>query len=70
MQSQLCPAAELTKLNGHFQATDLNGWLGRHMSVSPEDFVKEPHRNKLNVLINRTGHMANHIGQMNLLKVS
>ena len=58
------------KLNSHFQATDVNGWLSRHMSVSPEDFVKEPHRNKLNVLINRTGHMANHIGQMNLLKVS
>src|SRR6186713_1985674 len=50
------------KLNSHFQATDVNGWLSRHMSVSPEDFVKEPHRNKLNVLINRTGHMANHIG--------
>jgi hypothetical protein len=40
------------------------------MSVSPEDFVEEPHRNELNVLINRTGHVANHIGQMNLLKGS
>ena len=58
------------KLDSHFQSTDVDGWLSRHMSVSPEDFAKEPHRNKLNVLINRTCHMANHIGQMNLLKGS
>lgn len=56
------------KLNGHFQSMDVNAWLDRHTSVSPEDFIKEPHRNKLNVLLNRTGHMANHIGQMLLLK--
>ena len=55
------------KLNGHFQSTDVNGWLSRHTVVSPEDFVKEPHRNKLNVVITRTGHMAYHIGQMRLL---
>ena len=58
------------KLNSHFQTTDVNGWLSRHMSVSTEDFAKEPHRNKLNVLINRTSHMANHVGQMILLKGS
>lgn len=58
------------KLNGHFHSIDVDGWLSRHMSVSPADFEKEPHRNKLNVLLNRTGHMANHIGQMNLLKGS
>lgn len=58
------------KLNSHFQTTDVNGWLSRHMSVSIEDFAKEPHRNKLNVLINRTSHMANHVGQMILLKGS
>jgi len=56
------------KLNSHFQSTNINEWLSRHMSVSPEDFVKEPHRNKLNVVINRTSHMANHIGQMLLLQ--
>jgi hypothetical protein len=38
------------------------------MTVSPEDFAKEPHRNRLNVLISRTNHMANHIGQLLLLK--
>jgi hypothetical protein len=58
------------KLNSYIQSTDVNGWLSRHMFVSAEDFTKEPYRNKLNVLINRTGHMASHIGQMNLLKRS
>lgn len=56
------------ELNGHFRSTDADGWLSRHTAVSPEDFIKEPHRNKLNVVINRTSHMANHIGQMLLLK--
>ena len=56
-----------TKLNDHFKSTEVNEWLSRHTAVSPEDFVKEPHRNKLNVVINRTGHMAYHIGQMRLI---
>jgi DinB superfamily len=55
------------KLNSHFRSTGIKGWLDRHTAVSPEDFVKEPHRNKLNVVINRTGHMAYHIGQLRLL---
>ena len=55
------------KLNSHFHSTDVTGWLSRHTVVSPEDFVKEPHRNKLNTVITRTGHMAYHIGQMRLL---
>ena len=56
-----------TKLNSHFMSTEVNGWLSKHTAVSSEDFVKEPHRNKLNVVINRTGHMAYHIGQMRLI---
>ena len=43
-------------------------WLHRHNSVSDEDFVKEPHRNKLNVLINRTNHLSSHYGQLLFLK--
>lgn len=58
------------KLASHFQSSTAEEWLSRHMSVSPEDFIKEPHRNKLNVVISRTNHMANHIGQMLLLKES
>ena len=34
----------------------------------PEDFIKEPHRNKLNVLLTRTTHLAYHAGQLALLK--
>ena len=43
-------------------------WLERHTAVSEADFEKEPHRNKLNLLLNRTGHLAYHIGQLILLK--
>lgn len=56
------------ELNKHFQSINVDGWFSRHMSVSAEDFAKEPYRNKLNVIMNRTAHMANHIGQMILLK--
>ncbi len=56
------------KLAAHFAAASVDEWLDRHTAVSAEDFVKEPHRNKLNVVISRTGHMANHIGQLLLLK--
>lgn len=55
------------ELSNHFQSADINEWLSRHTAISPEDFVKEPHRNKLNTVITRTGHMAYHIGQMRLL---
>jgi hypothetical protein len=43
-------------------------WLHRHSSVSEEDFIQQPYRNKLNVLLNRTNHLAYHIGQLALLK--
>jgi hypothetical protein len=56
------------KLNTHFQSLNSEEWLHRHTAVSAEDFAKEPHRNRLNVVMSRTAHMANHIGQMLLLK--
>jgi hypothetical protein len=56
------------KLSESIQATSSDEWFSRHMAISEEDFAKEPHRNKLNVIINRTNHMANHLGQMLLLK--
>ncbi|HVU55310.1 MAG TPA: DinB family protein [Puia sp.] len=43
-------------------------WFQRHMSVLEEDFKKEPHRNKLNVLISRSTHIGYHLGQLILLK--
>ena len=57
-----------TKLSSAFKSCTADEWLSRHTAVSEEDFAKEPHRNKLNVVISRTNHMANHIGQMLLLK--
>jgi uncharacterized damage-inducible protein DinB len=42
-------------------------WLHKHNSVSAEDFAKEPHRNKLSVLLSRTVHQAYHGGQISLL---
>jgi len=56
---------KLTDCFNNMQPAD---WFTRHMSVSEEDFAKEPHRNKLNVLINRTAHQSYHLGQMAYLK--
>ncbi|HXD77183.1 MAG TPA: DinB family protein [Puia sp.] len=44
-------------------------WLERHESVSAADFEKEPHRNRLNVVLSRTGHVSYHHGQVALLKL-
>ncbi len=43
-------------------------WFEKHTAVSAEDFAKEPHRNKLNIIITRTSHLQYHTGQMVLLK--
>jgi hypothetical protein len=56
------------KLNNHFATMTTAQWLEKHTAVSDEDFKKEPNRNKLSVLISRTNHLANHIGQLLLLK--
>ncbi len=42
-------------------------WFQKHTAVSAEDFEKEPHRNKLNILVTRTTHLAYHTGQFILL---
>ena len=55
-------------LSNHFSKLNADDWFTRHMSVSEEDFVKEPHRNKLNIIISRTNHLAYHLGQLTLLK--
>lgn len=56
------------KLSTHFHSCTVDEWLSKHAAVSAEDFANEPHRNKLNVVISRTNHLANHVGQMLLLK--
>jgi hypothetical protein len=39
-------------------------WLERHALVSEEDFAKEPHRNRLAILLSRTSHLSYHVGQL------
>jgi hypothetical protein len=55
----------LTDQLKHFTTQD---WFSGHTSVSAQEFAKEPHRNKLNIIINRTNHLAWHTGQLVLLK--
>lgn len=43
-------------------------WFEKHALVSEEDFAKEPHRNKLNILVNRANHQSYHLGQLAYLK--
>ena len=51
-----------------FNLFTIDEWLQKHTAVSHEDFLKEPHRNRLNVLISRTNHLAYHFGQLAFLK--
>lgn len=53
-----------------FAATTIDDWFSKHTAVSEEDFSKEPHRNKLNIIISRTSHLQYHSGQLVLLKIN
>lgn len=54
-------AAELDRV---FKSWNEKDWMSRHTAVSEEDFKKEPHRNKLNVMLSRVAHKASHLGQI------
>jgi len=56
------------KLSEKLASFTAQDWLLRHNAVTEEDFKKEPHRNKLNVLLSRTNHIAYHLGQLAFLK--
>ena len=74
--SEIPTAAELRKcwteqcavLKQKFSDMPAEGWFEKHTKISAEDFVKEPHRNKLNIILTRTTHLAHHTGQLLLLK--
>jgi hypothetical protein len=51
-----------------FESLKADEWFERHTAVSAEDFMNEPHRNKLNILFTRTTHLSYHTGQLVLLK--
>ena len=55
-------------LAGNMQSLLPEAWFKKHSSVSAEDFAKEPHRNRLSVLLNRTNHLSYHYGQLAFLK--
>ena len=49
-----------------FASLSAADWLKKHAAVSEEDFLKEPLRNRLAILLSRTNHLAYHVGQMAL----
>ncbi len=55
-------------LNQRFQTLKSEDWFEKHTAVTAEEFVNEPHRNKLNIIITRTSHLAWHMGQFILIK--
>lgn len=56
-----------THLQGKFEKMKPEEWFEKHTAVSEEDFAKEPHRNKLNIIITRTSHLQYHTGQIVLI---
>lgn len=74
--TQIATASELREmfekqniqLQEKFQTMTSEQWMEKHTAVSQEDFEKEPHRNKLNIIITRTSHLQYHTGQISLLK--
>ena len=56
------------KLSEHIKKMSTEDWFEKHSAVSEEDFAKEPHRNKLNIIISRTNHQSYHIGQLVFLE--
>ena len=54
------------KLTAAFERFTLEDWLQKHAAVSDEDFIKDPMRNRLAVVINRTNHASYHSGQATL----
>jgi hypothetical protein len=59
-----------TSLEQKMAGLDPGEWFRKHTAVSEEDFAKEPHRNKLNVVLSRIGHTDYHLGQMQFLKTN
>jgi hypothetical protein len=56
-----------SKLTDLFNSLNAADWFLKHNAVSEEDFAKDPTRNRLNMVMNRTGHVAYHLGQIKLV---
>jgi uncharacterized damage-inducible protein DinB len=55
-----------SKLTAAFESLSPEQWLEKHTAVSDEDFKKDPLRNRLAVVLNRTNHVSFHMGQIRL----
>ena len=55
-------------LQAGFQRFSPADWTARHTAMSDDDFAANPLRNRLAVLLSRTGHVAYHLGQCALAK--
>jgi hypothetical protein len=60
-------AKQCSILEEKFSKLSAADWFEKHSAVSAADFVNEPHRNKLNILLTRTTHLTYHTGQLALL---
>lgn len=56
------------QLSSLFARLTPDEWLDKHTAMTAEDLAKEPTRNKLAVLLNRTSHVAYHLGQLALVR--
>jgi uncharacterized damage-inducible protein DinB len=54
------------RLTAAFESAAPDHWLQKHSAVTDEDFQKDPHRNRLSVLLSRTNHVSFHTGQIRL----
>ena len=51
------------KLTSAFEGFTWEDWLQKPAAASDEDFIKDPMRNRLAVVMNRTSHASYHAGQ-------
>jgi uncharacterized damage-inducible protein DinB len=56
------------KLTTAFEVFTIEDWLRKNTALSDEDFVKDPTRNRLAIVMNRTNHASYHLGQVALAK--
>ena len=57
-----------TALTNRFNTMQPGEWFEKHTAVSDEEFAKELHRNRLNVMITRTVHQGYHLWTNELFK--
>ena len=54
-------------LSAFFEKMTADDWFTRHNSMTDQDLINDPGRNKLSVLLNRTNHLSYHLGQVMLV---